>query len=215
MKTRPKFPLTLPEYERIFRVIHAVLLSEGADISKACVFFSIAGAYILDRDYGFKSAMPIAGVAGYNLRIKSNQSLVLGTVESGIFASSDENFHCWIELDDWIIDFTAPLFNSMVDRIRANEIIQPKMFQKENSKTVKVLGDLNVAGAYFHWPSPSLTNLILKNFSQLQGNSDLVKICADWHKKPPRKMPDFINVSNQFGELNKVTLSKLSLAGAW
>lgn len=208
-------PLTLPEYERIFRVIYTILLSEGADTSKSCLFFNIAGAFILASNHGQKNARFIAGLAGYNLRTKNGLSLVLGKVDQGKINVSSDEFHCWVELDGWIIDFSAPLFNSMVDFSRSNERIPPNMFQKLASEGVQSLNELNTPGAYLHAASQDVTTELILHFSQLQANADLVKICAEWYKRPPKRMQDSIDVANQRGEVNDIHLSKIHLEGAW
>ena len=46
-------PITLPEYERLFRTLHAVALSERNDPAKDSLFFAVAGAYLLKRQ-GYK-----------------------------------------------------------------------------------------------------------------------------------------------------------------
>jgi hypothetical protein len=80
---RSRLPLTLPEYERLFRVIHAVIENEEGDSSKACLFFGIAGAFLLSRSHRLMGARPVVGVAGYNLRTPTNLSIILGAVENG------------------------------------------------------------------------------------------------------------------------------------
>ncbi|WP_371323872.1 DUF2026 family protein [Dechloromonas sp. ZY10] len=111
-RTRP--PLTLPEYERLFRTIHAVVANEEGDPSKACLFFGIAGAYLLSHHHRLKSARPIVGFAGYNLCTPTNLSVFLGGIEKSVCISDEDHFHCWIEIDGWIVDLTAPLFNRML-----------------------------------------------------------------------------------------------------
>jgi len=64
MLSRSRPPLTLPEYERLFRIIHAVVENEGGDSSKACLFFGIAGAHLLSSHHRFKTARLVAGIAG-------------------------------------------------------------------------------------------------------------------------------------------------------
>ena len=104
MLSRSRPPLTLPEYERLFRIIHAVVENEGGDSSKACLFFGIAGAHLLSSHHRFKTARLVAGIAGYNLRTPTNLSIVLGKVEGGELLSNEDHFHCWIEVDGWIIE---------------------------------------------------------------------------------------------------------------
>lgn len=212
-RTRP--PLTLPEYERIFRTIHAVVANEDGDSSKACLFFGIAGAFLLSRHHGLKTARPIAGVAGYNLRTPTNLALLLGSAENGVLAATEDAFHCWIDVDGWIVDLTAPLFDAMAPAERKGALIQPLMFQKTATGGSVTLGDLNTSGAYLHVPDYTLTNALMIRFSRMHANSDLVNICAQWYARPPKKMISAIPISNQHGEVTEVRLSNIRVDGAW
>lgn len=62
MKTKPFIPLL--DYLRIHGVIRSVLDSVDAHTAHACMFFSVAGAAILQEFYK-KEAMQVAGAAFY------------------------------------------------------------------------------------------------------------------------------------------------------
>ena len=210
IRSRP--PLTLPECERLFRVIHAVIESEEADSSKACIFFGIAGAFLLSQNHRFKSARPVAGVAGYNLRTPTNLAIILGTLENGEWSSDEDNFHCWIEVDGWIVDLTAPLFDSMAPFERKGAIVPSLMFQKPASTDFE---DMNTPGAYMHLPNPELTVALMTHFAQMPAHADLIGICQQWYKPPPKKMVPSIEIGDQHGQLKEVRLSPLRLEGSW
>lgn len=78
MAKRATPPITLPEYERLFRTIHAVVANEKGDPTKACLFFAVAGAYLLKRHHKLSSACPVARVAGYNLGTPSDFGIIFG-----------------------------------------------------------------------------------------------------------------------------------------
>lgn len=208
-------PLTLPEYERLFRVIHAVVANEGGEPTKACLFFSIAGAYLLSRHHRLSTARPVAGMAGYNLRTPTNLFMVLGVVENDELLSDQDHFHCWIEVDGWIIDFTAPLFDEMASTERKGAPIPPLMFQKPVVADESRIESLNVPGAYIHVPNPELTTALMAHFTQKSAHADLVGICNQWYVCPPKKMASVLGIANQHGETKEVRLSCICLEGAW
>lgn len=210
IRSRP--PLTLPEYERLFRVIHAVIESEEGDSSKACLFFGIAGAFLLSQNHRLKGARPVVGVAGYNLRTPTNLAIILGTLEKGEWSSDEDNFHCWIEVDGWIVDLTAPLFDSMAPFERKGATVPPLMFQKPASTDFE---GMNTPGAYMHLPNPELTVALLAHFAQKPAHGDLISICQQWYEPPPKKMAHSVGIGDQHGLQKEVRLSQLRLEGAW
>lgn len=48
--------LTIEDYERIFRVIHGLLLSERGDPVRACLYFGVFGALLLEDHHGLRAA---------------------------------------------------------------------------------------------------------------------------------------------------------------
>lgn len=205
-------PLTLPEYERLFRVIHAVIESEEGDPSKACLFFGIVGSFLLSQNHRLKSARPVAGVAGYNLRTPTNLAIILGAFENGEWSSDEDNFHCWIEVDGWIVDLTAPLFDSMAPFKRKGATVPPLMFQKRANADFE---SMNTPGAYIHIPNPELTVGLMKRFTQMPAHSDLISICQQWYKPQPKKMSPSVGIGDQHGRVKEVRLSPLRLVGTW
>lgn len=153
MAKRTTPPITLPEYERLFRIIiHTVVANEQGDPTKACLFFGVAGAFLLKRHHKLGSACPVAGVAGYNLRTPSNFSMVFGKAENETIVSNSNNFHCWVEVDGWIVDLMAPLFDEMAPGDRKGATIPRFMFQKPAIADVNTVISLDTPGAYLGYP---------------------------------------------------------------
>jgi hypothetical protein len=215
MSSLSRPPLTLPEYERLFRTIHAVVENEGGIPSKACLFFGIAGAYLLSRHHRLKTARPVAGIAGYNLRTPTNLFIAFAADEDGELISNEDHFHCWIEVNGWIIDFTAPLFNEMAPAERKGAIVPRLMFQKPAITDVSSFESLNTPGAYIHVPNAELTTALMSHFSQKPAYSDLIGICEQWYVCPPKKMAPSVGIGDQHGNMNEVRLSRIRLGGAW
>jgi hypothetical protein len=76
MARSKKLLITLQEYERIFRVIHGVLRNEKGNLERACLFFGIVGARILERHYKLR-ATPVVGYSIY--KVSADYVLVLGS----------------------------------------------------------------------------------------------------------------------------------------
>ena len=199
-------PLTLPQYERIFRTIHGILLNEECDPSKSCMYFALMGAFIVQQHHRL-NANPRAGAAAYNFGLPGNSVLAFGRSEDGKLISDDNAFHFWIEVDDWVIDFAAPLFQA------AN--VQPKMFQKTKSSLAPNPNELDEPGSFVHATNPGLTNSLLQHFQSLPMNADLVNIGTNWYRPPPKTMTPFIQVSDSHGKMSQVRLSPVTLVGAW
>ncbi len=214
MPPRATPPITLPEYERLFRTIHAVLMNEDGDPSKACLFFAVAGAYVLSHHHKLKSVCPVAGVAAYNLRTPSNFSLVFGTKDADRIVSDAQCFHGWIEADGWIIDLCAPLFDAMVPDAHKGARIPPFMFQKP---LIFDAGKVNLEtpGAYLHIPNDRLTTSLLKSFAENPAHADLVRICDQWYARPPKKIAPSVGIEDQTGKAAVVSLSPVRMEGAW
>ena len=54
-------PITLVDYERLFRVIHGVLNFATQDPAKESLFFAVAGAFTLKRHHKLNSVSPVVG----------------------------------------------------------------------------------------------------------------------------------------------------------
>jgi len=195
-------PLTLPQYERIFRIIHGVLLNEECDPSKSCTYFALIGAFLLEHHHRL-NANPRAGAATYNFGLPGNDVLAFGKKLNGKLASDDEAFHFWVEVNDWVIDFQAPIFQSAQ--------IQPKMFQKVKNPSAQP----HTPGSFLHETNPQLTNLLIQQFQRHPMNADLVGICTNWYRPPPKSIKPSIPISNGHGKISEVKLSPITLTGVW
>ena len=214
MAKRATPPITLPEYERLFRTIHAVVANEQGDPTKACLFFAVAGAYLLKRHHKLSSACPVAGVAGYNLRTPTNFAIVFGRQEGDTLVADADHFHCWVEVDGWIVDLMAPLFDEMAPADRKGATIPRFMFQKPAIGDVSAV-NLDTPGAYLHTPNDRLTTDLMKGFTEKPAYFDLVQVCDQWYTRQHKKIAPSIGITDQTGKAKEVLLSPVRIAGAW
>ncbi|MDP1958994.1 DUF2026 family protein [Hydrogenophaga sp.] len=57
-----KLEINLPEYEKIFRILHGVSAYANKGHPPSCQFYNVTGAYILSKLYGI-DARPMMGAA--------------------------------------------------------------------------------------------------------------------------------------------------------
>jgi len=213
MSHRPLL-ITLPEYTRAFRVIRTVLDGVDASTTKACLFFSLAGAEILRKHYK-KNAFPVAGSAFFRVHDESDTVLSFSHMESNSISSSTTAFHSWIMCDGMIIDFMAPLFKEASFEAGIQYEIPRKMFQKNEELMSNSYNTLCQEGDFYLEPNIELTKTLFQGLSEKPANRDLVEICVHWFRKPPKKIKLSLTMTDDLGELTKMNLSKLSLKGAW
>lgn len=208
-------PLPLADYQRIFRVLKTVLDGADADPAHSCIFFSVAGAFLVEQLYK-KHCQPVAGAAFF--RVDDDAGTVLSFADQDQDhdnLSSDKGFHCWILCEDYIIDFMAPVFRESLQAIGFTGNCSRKMFQKPRSAMSDSPLLMRNPGDFYMLPNVDLTRTILSEFFAKEGNNDLVKMCAHWYKKPPKEIPRQASMKSNDGMVSHMTLSGLSLVGAW
>lgn len=126
-----KFDITLKQYEFIYKIVASVgkELSHGA--GRSCQFYNVNGALILERVFKVK-AKPVMGVAFIRLAENGN-TLSFAAEENGSFYSDPDAFHCWVETENNIIDFTAPEYREALCLVGLENNTQRNMFQKEKN----------------------------------------------------------------------------------
>lgn len=207
-------PLPLADYERTFRIIHAVLESIEARTARACLFFSIAGAAIIERFYKRRS-VPVAGSAFYRVDDATNTVISLSQLHYGAPNSSQDAFHCWVQCDDFLIDFMAPIFQEALAAGGNNILCPRRMFQKERGLMVESWDALRREGDFYVEPNVDLTQQLLKAQLERAEVRDLVDVCLYWYAKPPKRIQDVIRMADDTGKITKIALSNVRVAGVW
>lgn len=206
-------PLPLADYQRIFRVLKTVFDGVDADTAHPSIFFSIAGTFLVEQHYK-KRCQPVAGAAFFRVDDDAGTVLSLADKEHEDL-SSDKGFHCWIMCDDYIIDFMAPLFRESLQAMGAAGTCSRKMFQKPRSAMSDSPLLMRNPGDFHMLPNVDLTRKILGEFHARERNDDLVKTCAHWYRKPPKDIPRQATMTGNDGTVSHLSLSSLSVIGAW
>lgn len=207
--------ITLPEYNRIFQVIHSVSTALDDRPIASCLFYNTIGAYLLEASLGV-SARPRMGAAFF--RVDDATNTVLSFAErgkDGVCTGTRNGFHCWVETENHIIDFTAPVYCQYLADIGSDIKLPRKMFQKAKKDMALSYNSLIVEGDYYVEPSPELT---LELMSKGAGNAvvgDLAKACQQWFKRPPKKIRSTLPLMSDRGELTEIKLTGISVVGVW
>lgn len=184
--------ISLKDYERIYKIINTILISENKDASASCAWFSVYGADILSKHFKL-DARPVAGKAAYHLG-EINQTLVFGKIVENEFICTKDDFHFWVEVDGWIIDFMAPEFEKAVQKDDKSHSVPARMFQKPLSEMCNSTYDIEFSGDFYHEIDHEVTNQNLLNFSNNLTYTSLAEVCSTWYKKHPEKMMNELKV---------------------
>jgi len=201
------------DYKRIYSTITSVLSNEECEIDHSCLYFSILGARILQVHYKLQPEVYM-GLAAFKMGESVEDTLFYAELEESSLVCTENGFHSWVVVGDWIIDFTAPRFNELLKRKRNRDYGSPKMFQKRINDMSASPYELNNVGDFFLNINDELTENFFNKFVSHPMNHDLMEITADWYRKPPRKMKA-IGISDGKGYSNKVSLQNQSLVGSW
>lgn len=200
------------DYQRIFRTIFSVLQNEGADLPHSCLWFNVIGAAILNRHYGIK-ARPVAGTAGYRVSAEERGIILFSSIVDDKLTVDDQGWHCWIETDEWFVDFMAPLFPILAKE--HSVLCAPNMMQRKIRFMKESINDLHVPGDFFAAPDADITKERLQHFASLPVNHDFIEMCSQWYAKPPKQMAPGIEIFGNMGQRNYVELSRFEVKGAW
>lgn len=212
MKRKPV--LTMPEYIRLFRIIAAVLDCVEANTERACLFFAITGAYLIEHAHK-RPARPVAGAAFYRVDDETGFTIAFGRLEENEPICDLNAFHCWIECDGTIVDLMAPIFHESVASAGRPESVTRKSFQKPISRMSDSPYSLMQEGDFFLHRDPVLTMELIQTFLRKPGNSDLVKVCEHWYRRPPKPIQPMIQMGSNDGSVTTIRLSNIEPEGAW
>ena len=193
------------EYERIYKIINSVVLSEGVSADVAGILFSFFGAQILKNHYDL-NALPKAGVAAYQLGDDDGSKIIVDKAAS---------FHCWVEVEGWLIDFMAPSFSTFKATNENGLKVGSKMMQKPLSSMSASIDELSQAGDFYLAPQNAV---LVDKYSVLKSTpvfGDLADVCSHWYNKPPQAIIDNMVIEDQGGALTSIPLQGELVVGSW
>lgn len=207
-----KLDITLKQYELIYKVVASVgkELSHGA--GRSCQFYNVNAAFILESLFKVK-AKPVMGAAFIRLTGTGN-TLSFAGEENGNFYSSPEAFHCWVETENNLIDFTAPEYREAITQAGSNEKIKRKMFQKSKKTMSASPHEMTDVGDFYFESNSELTHHLLSNMFAKPATKDLAEICLGWCQRSKKKLSGF-DIVNDLGRIITISPINNSVQGTW
>lgn len=204
----PQNPLTAQEYERIYQVIHAVL-EDRANTPHACIFFAIAGSFILNKHHGI-AAGPVAGA--FLLCVNSTPSILsIGKSEADTISSDQNNFHMWVQTQRHIIDFMSPIFlESVQERID----VPRQMFQRRQDSESPSIDEISMPGDFYTLPDPDLSKYFVDAYMDRPDHVDLLLAIDAWYKPHPTPLASMALLDNH-GNVEPLRIVAPKISGAW
>lgn len=200
------------DYQRIFRTIYSVLRNENGHILRSCEYFNIIGAAILQKHYGIR-ARPVAGIAAYRVSAAPNGVILYAHVDVNQLVLTDNGYHCWIQTDEWLIDFIAPLFPEIGKESGIN--CESRMMQRKLQAMKSSVDDLLAPGDFCAFGDADFTQTTLEKFWRKRVNHDLAEMCSAWYAIPPIPMAPVISVFDEKGRASEVALQRFEIQGVW
>jgi hypothetical protein len=196
------------DYHRIYKVINSLLINENADPATASMYFSTFGAFILREHYKVK-AVPKCGLAAYNL--DGTVVLFADHRDDGYVTGAGDNFHCWVEVDGWAIDFMVPAFRESAEHLN----VPSKMFQRPLDAMAASINDITNSGDFFYQSEGEAAKRRFADWHKQPMIGDLASIAAKWFRKAPKVITQDIAVSDHTGKKSTLKLQGNALNGAW
>lgn len=211
MSNRPLLPL--PDYERIYQVVYSVLeATASARTHRACSFFASVGVLILREHYGLKATLSMGSMALMVDEKKANV-VVYGREEAGEWVYDSSGFHAWVECDGWLIDFMAPIMGDALKEDGHPLSVPRKMLQKRLVDAKPHPHAVQHEGEFFYASDPAIANDVLD--SQGAMFEDLVNVCLQWFRKPPKSLPPIALGGTDLKSPKPLVLRAPTIVGAW
>lgn len=208
---KTKLNLILPEYEKIFRILHGTHTYANKNAPPSCQFYNVIGALILSKVYSIQ-ARPIMEAAFIKVDDKTNNALAFAHPDFEQCNSDQEHFHCWIETQDHCIDFTGPLYN---DYPNSPGITGRLMFQKPHTSMSPSHLELDKAGDFYFHPNIELTRQQLRRGIESTKLQDFAEIALQWAHSSKKTLQKTMTIQADDGEIINLSASSLGLTGSW
>jgi hypothetical protein len=206
--------LPITEYNRVYQVIHGVLLGiPEANAENACTFFATFGAYILKREYGI-DARVVAGAFSFAMS-DADGIAFFGKIENDQLVSADDAFHMWVQTKTHVFDFMAPIYREAFAASPGAALLPRKMMQRCLEDEAPSLDGLRQAGDFRCHPNPDLTQELLEHFYHRQLNTDLLGVALTWYGEARARQASTFAMADENGAVTYLALANTTANGAW
>ena len=203
------------DYDRAYKVINSIIISEGGNPATSCIFFAAFGAAIISHHYKLSTTVK-SGLAVYHFGSDDadNDRIAFGKkLNNGRLSGEYESFHCWIEVNGWVVDFMTPAFRDLPN---VSAKVPSKIFQKPLTEMATSYNDIKkVGGFYLESAQKESTIKHMAILSTSRAYKDLESICVQWFKKEPEKILPGIITTDAKGAPRAVLLHGFTAEGCW
>jgi len=205
--------IKLTDYQRIYHTIQALLLQDRVAATDVSMLFSVYAAQILKHHYGLQ-AQPVAGAMAIHLG--PGKIFSYGQLQAGQLQATNEHQQWWVEVDGWLIDFTAPLLPWLYKRTGNKGTQVPfKMLQKPLADCLENWQSLRQAGEIWKAEDDDLTVSGLQRLASNPGHIARGQAAVKWYVKPPKTQSSPMTITLSNGQRSTYSLGSQSLSGAW
>jgi hypothetical protein len=178
------------------------------------MLFAMAGAMMLRTHYKAE-AWPVAGAAAYMLDRQTSIVATFGKIEKNFLVSAPDAFHCWIQCNGYAIDFMAPVFPETLKAAGVSARIARNMFQRPIADSARFVPDLVDDRAFALLPDVGRTRAIFEYFEAHACAFDLVHICCEWYRPPPKRISETMDIADDLGRIERLRLGGPTVTGVW
>ena len=89
------------------------------------------------------------------------------------------------------------------------------MFQRPIAEMAESSAELDRDGAFFLFPDSERTQAMIENFEAKASSGDLANVCSHWYRRPPKRISETLNMANDLGKVERLTLHGPEVSGVW
>lgn len=226
--SRSSPPISVEDFSRIHGIIRGVLTGvdvAAPNINKSCVFFALAGANLLREKHGLQASAAAGaafiavseGAGGLDILTFAKRD-----TDSGEWYSDMDAFHAWVHVagdngEQWIIDFTSPLYPDLIRQHRAAARPGFKAFIRPASEMIHPnhFSDDGVPGDFFMQEAEAHTAYMMQRADTNLQAADLIGISNEWYVRWPSRVPEYLHIRSSDGHLRELRFKPPRLAGVW
>lgn len=202
-----KCPISFNGYTRISTIVISALNDLQEYLSMDCTFVAIISNAILHHHQNI-NAIITSGQA--NVYLGSGELLSFG---NGILnGESQEKFHMWNRIDDWLIDFSAPIYNEAYQAVGGTKNIRRKMLAIQIDEAGRFLST-NSLTEFVEDSNPRHELINSYKFND-QFNRGLNE-CLRWYKPWPYQIFSSHECKEPFGKSKNIPILDLNILEAW
>ena len=208
-----KCDLTIDEYELVYKVVSSLGDKYSHGAGSSCQFYNVNAAFIINNLFNIKAR----AVMGSSFILLTEDRFILSFAEKrgNQFYSSPKGFHCWVETENFFIDFTAPEYSETAAAKQYKKVLPKKMFQKNKLSMSPGPYSLNDVGDFYFSENVELTRDLTNVINATPGSSDIAELSLCWAKEMLNKNITSLPLTNGSGEVMNIKLIDSNLVSAW